>query len=326
MATINKTLKTKPKPRSPILTLFIFLAAIALLCLFFSLVSTNGFSLSSTKITLKNLMSPGNKNSRTHVLPDKILYWGNRIDCPGKHCESCEGLGHQESSLRCALEEAMLLNRTFVMPSRMCINPIHNKKGILHNSDNASSQERFMECKDRKNRSSIMLPYSFLPSMAAPKLRDAANKVKALLGDYDAIHVRRGDKIKTRKDRFGVERTLHPHLDRDTHPEFIMRRIEKWVQPGRTLFIASNERTPDFFAPLSVRYNMAYSWNFSRIIDPLIENNYQLFMIERLIMMGAKTFIRTYKDDDTDLSLTDDPKKNTKSWQIPVYTMDEEGS
>ncbi|KAF5747928.1 hypothetical protein HS088_TW05G00659 [Tripterygium wilfordii] len=404
MATINKTLKLKSKPRSPILTLFFFLAAIALLCLFSSLVSTNEFSFSSTKTTLQNLVNLGNKNSRTHVFPDKVLYWGNRIDCPGKHCESCEGLGHQESSLRCALEEAMLLNRTFVMPSRMCINPIHNKKGILHSSDNASSQERwaanscamdsmydidlisqtvpvivdnskmwhrvlstsmklgargiahvegvsrvdlkenrrysnillinrtasplswFMECADRKNRSSIMLPYSFLPTMAAPKLRDAANKVKALLGDYDAIHVRRGDKIKTRKDRFGVERTLHPHLDRDTRPEFIMRRIEKWVPPGRTLFIASNERTPGFFAPLSVRYKMAYSSNFSHIIDPLIENNYQLFMIERLIMTGAKKFIRTYKEDDTDLSLTDDPKKNTKNWQIPVYTMDEEGS
>lgn len=34
-----------------------------------------------------------------------------------------------------------------------------------------------MECKDRNNRSAIMLPYSFLPSMAAEKLRDASEKV-----------------------------------------------------------------------------------------------------------------------------------------------------
>lgn len=33
--------------------------------------------------------------------------------------------------------------RTFVMPSRMCINPIHNKKGLLHQSTNASSEERY---------------------------------------------------------------------------------------------------------------------------------------------------------------------------------------
>ncbi|KAF5937687.1 hypothetical protein HYC85_025193 [Camellia sinensis] len=73
------------------------------------------------------------------------------------------------------------------MPSRMCINPIHNNKGLFHQSDNANSEERwaasscamdslFMECKDRKNHTATMLPYSFLPSMAAQKLRHAAEK------------------------------------------------------------------------------------------------------------------------------------------------------
>ncbi|KAK7393053.1 hypothetical protein VNO78_21504 [Psophocarpus tetragonolobus] len=381
--------KTAAATRSPILAL---VAAVTLIAVLFLLSSV----LSTTTAAAKPAVLRRQKQRF-----EKYLYWGTRIDCPGKHCGSCEGLGHQESSLRCALEEALFLGRTFVMPSRMCINPIHNKKGILHHSTNASSEEMwdasscsmdslydtelmsgtvsvildnskewyrvlstsmklgargvayvegvsrlelkenshysnlllinrtasplswFMECKDRNNRSAIMLPYSFLPSMAAGKLRDAAEKIKALLGDYDAIHVRRGDKIKTRKDRFGIARSLHPHLDRDTRPEFILCRIAKWVPPGRTLFIASNERTPGFFSPLSVRYRMAYSSNYSHILDPLIENNYQLFMIERLIMMGAKTFIRTFKEDETDLSLTDDPKKNTKLWQIPVYNADE---
>lgn len=387
--------KSKQKPRSPILLLAISsIAIIALLCIFSSSISTNILTFSGANILLKT--------NQDRIFEKKYLYWGNRIDCPGKHCDSCEGLGHQESSLRCALEEALFLQRTFVMPSRMCINPIHNKKGILHqSSSNATSEERwaaescrmdslydmdlisktvpvildnsktwykvlstgmklgargvahvegvtrynlkedsrysslllinrtasplswFMECKDRNNRSAIMLPYSFLPSSASKKLRDAAEKVKRLLGEYDAIHVRRGDKIKTRKDRFGVDRSLHPHLDRDTRAEFILQRIEKWVPPGRTLFIASNERTSGFFSPLAVRYRMAYSSNYSSILDPVIENNYQLFMLERLIMMGAKTFIRTFKEGDTDLSLTDDPKKNTKIWQIPVYTLDE---
>ncbi|KAL5140786.1 hypothetical protein HKD37_09G024251 [Glycine soja] len=421
----HRASKAKPKSaRSRILLLAAAVTAIALLLLFSSLLSTT--------VSKANLLQQPF---------EKYLYWGTRIDCPGKHCRSCEGLGHQESSLRCALEEALFLGRTFVMPSGMCINPIHNKKGILHHSTNASSEELwdasscamdslydtelmsdtvpvildnskewyrvlstsmklgargvahvggvsrfelkensrysdlllinrtasplswFMECKDRNNGSAIMLPYSFLPSMAAGKLRDAAEKtcslqdflslslkhisfcglaccnmsatggfdymgpnfsdIKALLGDYDAIHVRRGDKIKTRKDRFGVVRSLHPHLDRDTRPEFMLCRIAKWVPPGRTLFIASNERTPGFFSPLSARYRLAYSSNYSHILDPLIENNYQLFMIERLIMMGAKTFIRTFKEDETDLSLTDDPKKNTKLWQIPVYNVDE---
>ncbi|XP_071722920.1 uncharacterized protein [Rutidosis leptorrhynchoides] len=400
---ISKTHKPKTKPKSSPSYLFLTTLVLTLLALLFLLASldfTDGFSFSSPK-TLRNFTNPKNRLKKLHTLHDKYLYWGNRIDCPGKHCDSCEGLGHQESSLRCALEEAMILNRTFVMPSRMCINPIHNKKGILHHSNGGSQEDRwaasscsmdslydidlisetvpvildnskmwfhvlstsmklgaqgvahvegvsrvdlkengryqnlllvnrtasplswFMECKDRLNRSAITLPYSFLPKMAASKLRDAADKIKAQLGDYDGIHVRRGDKIKTRKDRFGVERSLHPHLDRDTRPEFILGRIAKWVPSGRTLFIASNERKQEFFSPLSVRYKMAYSSNFSEILDPVIENNYQLFMVERLILMGAKTFIRTFKEDDTDLSLTDDAKKNTNVWQIPVYTMEE---
>ncbi|PIA53828.1 hypothetical protein AQUCO_00900427v1 [Aquilegia coerulea] len=390
--------KSKQRPRSPILILGISIIAIAFLCIFSSSISTNILSFPSSSI----LLNYSKNYKQDHTYEKKYLYWGNRIDCPGKHCDSCEGLGHQESSLRCALEEAIFLQRTFVMPSRMCINPIHNKKGILHHSSNASLEERwatsscrmdslydmdfisetvpvildnsktwyhilstsmklgargvahvegitrenlkedsrysnlllinrtasplswFMECKDRNNRSAIMLPYSFLPLMASKKLRTAAEKIKGLLGDYDAIHVRRGDKIKTRNDRFGVARSLHPHLDRDTRAEFILHRIAKWVPSGRTLFIASNERTPGFFSPLATRYKLAYSSNYSSVLDPVIENNYQLFMLERLIMMGAKTFIRTFKEDDTDLSLTDDPKKNTKIWQIPIYTMDEE--
>uniref|UniRef100_A0A0E0KE34 Uncharacterized protein n=1 Tax=Oryza punctata TaxID=4537 RepID=A0A0E0KE34_ORYPU len=386
------------KPRMPplppartLLTAFAAAAALAVLCLLSS--SSSSSSSSSRTSSLR-----GSWGSAAAKGGKKYLYWGGRVDCPGKHCGTCAGLGHQESSLRCALEEALFLGRIFVMPSRMCLSSVHNTKGILH-STNATSEQRweanscsmdslydidlisktvpvildnsktwheiisrsmksdggvahvqgigraelkenplyskalvinrtasplawFMECKDRKSRSSVMLSYTFLPSMPANKLRDAANKMKQILGDYDAIHVRRGDLLKNRKDRFGVERSLHPHLDRDTRPEFIKKRIAKWIPEGRTLFIASNERTPGFFSPLSDKYKLAYSSNFSSILEPIIENNYQLFMVERLMMRGAKTFVKTMKEFDNDLSLCDDPKKNTKVWQIPVYTDD----
>ncbi|CAN6830399.1 unnamed protein product [Brassica oleracea] len=391
MATMSKTHRSKPTHGSKRLVLLSLLAAAALLLLLFS------SSFSTRGSGLVDYFSRSSRTKRQHSLSDKYLYWGDRVDCPGKNCESCAGLGHQESSLRCALEEAMFLNRTFVMPSRMCINPIHNKKGLLNGSDNESWEvsscameslydvdlisekipvilddsetwhivlstgmklkERgiahvsgasrrelndsshyanlllinrtasplawFVECKDRIDRSNVMLPYSFLPSMAAPRLRNAAEKIKAQLGDYDAIHVRRGDKLKTRKDRFNVGKTQFPHLDRDTRPEFIMSRIQKQIPPGRTLYIGSNERTPGFFSPLSARYKVVYSSNFSEILDPVIENNYQLFMVERLVMMGAKTFFKTFREFETDLTLTDDPKKN-KNWEIPVYTMDQD--
>ncbi|CAF2048038.1 unnamed protein product [Brassica napus] len=320
MATMSKPQRTKPTSRSQRLVL-LCIVIFASLLLLSSVISTGKLGLPYQQ-TLIDYFVRSSRGKREHTLSEKYLYWGNRIDCPGKNCETCAGLGHQESSLRCALEEAMFLNRTFVMPSGMCINPIHNKKGILNRSDNKTTGEGFVECKDRGNRSAVMLPYSFLPNMAAANLRDAAEKIKAQLGDYDAIHVRRGDKLKTRKDRFGVERIQFPHLDRDTRPEFILHRIEKLIPPGRTLYIGSNERTPGFFSPLAVRYKLAYSSNFSEVLDPIIKNNYQLFMVERLVMMGARIYFKTFREYETDLTLTDDPKKN-KNWEIPVYTMDE---
>ncbi|CAN8279649.1 unnamed protein product [Cochlearia groenlandica] len=395
----NKAQRTKPTSGSHRLVL-LCIVVFAFLLLLSSVISTGKLGLPYQQ-TLIDYFVRYPRGKREHTLSEKYLYWGNRIDCPGKNCEICAGLGHQESSFRCALEEAMFLNRTFVMPSKMCINPIHNKKGILKRSCNNKTTEEswvgsscamdslydidlisekipvilddsktwhvvlstsmklgergiahvhgvsrhklkessryskllivnrtasplawFVECKDRSNRSAVMLPYSFLPNMAALKLRKAAEKIKAQLGEYDAIHVRRGDKLKTRKDRFGVDRIQFPHLDRDTRPEFIIRRVKTRIPQGRTLFIGSNERKPGFFSPLAVRYKLAYSSNFSEILDPIIKNNYQLFMVERLVMMGAKTFFKTFKEYDTDLTLTDDPKKN-KKWEIPVYTMDE---
>jgi hypothetical protein len=108
----HRPTKAKPKPRSVILLLTLAIAAIALLFLFSSLISTNGFSLSSSR-TLEIVFNSNSRKprERTHTGHEKYLYWGSRIDCPGKHCDSCEGLGHQESSLRCALEEAMFLQR-----------------------------------------------------------------------------------------------------------------------------------------------------------------------------------------------------------------------
>ncbi|KAJ8633283.1 hypothetical protein MRB53_026619 [Persea americana] len=132
----------------------------------------------------------------------------------------------KESSLRCALEEALLLQRTFVMPSRMCMNPIHSKKVILPQSDNASSEERWAA-----NSCSVDSLYDLdLIADTVPVIVDNSKMwyqvlltnmelgnrgvahvegvdrvdlkesnfysnlllfmVKGLLGDYDAIHVR----------------------------------------------------------------------------------------------------------------------------------------
>ena len=81
-----------------------FAAAVSILCLL-SLTNTLSFTdaLAFLGFTPRDVdKREGNR---------KYLYWGTRIDCPGKHCGSCAGLGHQESSLRCALEEALFLDR-----------------------------------------------------------------------------------------------------------------------------------------------------------------------------------------------------------------------
>lgn len=92
--------KAKASRSRSILILTTSIACISLLYLASSLIFT-------PQIIQKLVVNPQNR----HTLHDKYLYWGAKIDCPGKHCDSCAGLGHQESSLRCALEEALFLGR-----------------------------------------------------------------------------------------------------------------------------------------------------------------------------------------------------------------------
>ncbi|XP_057873983.2 uncharacterized protein LOC131079962 isoform X3 [Cryptomeria japonica] len=148
--------------------------------------------------------------------PSRYLYWGDKIDCPGKHCEACEGLGHQESSLRCALEEAMLLKRTFVMPSRMCINRIHNDKGILHHT-NVSIEERWAS-----NSCAMDSLYDLdLISKTVPTILDNSKEWNQAIslasksGDAGLVHVQGIDRSQVRdssfyRDALIINRTASP--------------------------------------------------------------------------------------------------------------------
>jgi len=109
MATMSKAQRTKPTSGSQRLVLFC-IVVFSFLLLFSSVISTGKLGLPYQQ-TLIDYFVWSPRGKRQHSLSEKYLYWGNRIDCPGKNCETCAGLGHQESSLRCALEEAMFLNR-----------------------------------------------------------------------------------------------------------------------------------------------------------------------------------------------------------------------
>ncbi|RWW24447.1 hypothetical protein BHE74_00002626 [Ensete ventricosum] len=98
----------KHRPRALVVPLLAVSAAAALAViwfLFFPPVLTSAFSLAPPAAAYAS------ESEGSSGLERKYLYWGSRIDCPGKHCDSCAGLGHQESSLRCALEEALFLQR-----------------------------------------------------------------------------------------------------------------------------------------------------------------------------------------------------------------------
>ncbi|MFS7937542.1 hypothetical protein Hanom_Chr05g00428861 [Helianthus anomalus] len=81
---IPKLSRTKPKSKSPIWLLTITISTIALLYLFSSLLSPTGSNPLQTPILQFN----NNNNRIHHSDSEKLLYWGNRIDCPGKHTVS----------------------------------------------------------------------------------------------------------------------------------------------------------------------------------------------------------------------------------------------
>lgn len=107
---IYKSTKNKRSFRSRICLVSVAVLAIAFFCVYLSAVSGYGLSLPSMA-SYRFAVAGWGERRESDAYEHKYLYWGDRIDCPGKHCDSCEGLGHQESSLRCALEEAMILQR-----------------------------------------------------------------------------------------------------------------------------------------------------------------------------------------------------------------------
>ena len=48
---------------------------------------------------------------------------------------------------------------------------------------------------------------------------------------------------------------------------------------------------------------------FGAVLEAVVHNNYELFVVERLVLLGAKTLVKTWKEEAGDLSLSDEPKK-----------------
>ena len=113
-------------------------------------------------------------------------------------------------------------------------------------------------------------------------------------GNYYALHVRRGDRIRRAAVR-GVD------CDKTTQPQAIIERIRELVPQGATLYLMSDEPDKHFFDPLKRHWQLARHWDFpqlDRLVNqpnPLLVDNHALFLVEGLIYCQAKLNIATYR-------------------------------
>ncbi|GJP43013.1 hypothetical protein CLOM_g2521 [Closterium sp. NIES-68] len=144
-----------------------------------------------------------------------------------------------------------------------------------------------------------------------PELLALAGEISQAIngGDYDAVHVRRGDKLNPK---------LWPHLDRDTRPPALLKKLPQFVAPGRTLYIATNEQTPGFFNPLRTLYKLYRLEDFLGLWQPgttwfdtyaeimgvsePVFDPYMEVVVDYRVLNSARTVVRTFPN------LTSDPE------------------
>ncbi|CAI5967258.1 unnamed protein product [Closterium sp. NIES-65] len=104
----------------------------------------------------------------------------------------------------------------------------------------------YQMCDEHRSEKRLVRNYNLIQRpMYLRRLAEAIRR--SIGGDYDAVHVRRGDKLN---------RYYWPHVDRDTRPDALLKKLPKFIKPGRHVYIASNERTPGFFSPLASLYKI----------------------------------------------------------------------
>jgi hypothetical protein len=102
-----------------------------------------------------------------------------------------------------------------------------------------------------------------------------ARKVIDLIGNYYAIHIRRGD---------------FQYHDLKLPIETIYNNIKNTIPEGSKLYISTDETNKEFFNLLSEHYSLYFYDYVKHLIDPNI-NEDLIGPIEQIICTGAKTFI-----------------------------------
>ena len=88
-------------------------------------------------------------------------------------------------------------------------------------------------------------------------------------GEYDSIHVRRGD--------FQYKKTR-------VEPEDIYKMTKRQLPEGTTLYIATDERDKSFFDPLKEHYHVLFLDHFEKELGNINSNFYGKFNVQ---MPGA---------------------------------------
>ena len=137
---------------------------------------------------------------------------------------------------------------------------------------------------------------------ASPAIVRQAEAIRARLGDYHSMHVRRGDKLTEAQ---------YPNLGSDTRPESIRATLSRHLPKGLTIYILTDERTPGYFDVLKNDYRVFQYFDLpelKQLVEGERPDNFFLYEIEQLIFERAGIKIHTFAHPDgvPRLSLTQD--------------------
>jgi len=107
------------------------------------------------------------------------------------------------------------------------------------------------------------------------RLRDPVN----IVGDYDAVHIRRND--------FQVQ-----FPDTQMNASQIVLEIQEFVNPGNVLFIATDEHDRSFFQPVEEVYDVKYVGDFASEMAEINPNFFGL--VEQLVASRSRVFVGTF--------------------------------
>jgi len=139
-----------------------------------------------------------------------------------------------------------------------------------------------------------------LSSSAA--VREIAARIIATLGEYTAVHVRRGDKLDNK--------SLYPNLENDTQASKIRDTLRRFFPHGGRLYVLTNEPDPKFFDPLKDIFEVRQYFDFPilrEIIGCVEPDNFFLYLVEQEIFWNCPIKVHTFaKKDWKVMSLTTD--------------------